>query len=462
MHGVTLAEMHGNFVDADPIGGVVPSHSVDAAPVPHASKSSLDTAADLEHELIAERPVAIGALLTATALLRIGTVGASLSVGFELVDRGRVDPRIIGIVGSINLVSELIFAPILARFADRFGRTRFLIGGPLVGALGLILLTFATRPFWMASSRLLEGIAAAAFVPTALGTIAAATSHSTKVRSNAGGAFEACTLAGYAVGGLLSGFVHHWTHRYSFLVFAFFYVAAALVCWHWIPRVPPLPVSPIRAIVRAVLSRGPIRTFLPAWLATFAAIGAMLVNMPPLLKSGAAAQSGQLLAHRLDERLVSEFITAGLLLLVVGIALWTPLLIRIGAARTMRRAIPGAWVFCAGLLALNHTSMDATASFVLVLVAGILILSGFGPAAVVYLAECSETFVADRSALMAFYTLTLAAGGLVGGIVGGFAANWLQIDGLTALCVGLSVFAFVALSRVVSYERALVRDFDGD
>jgi predicted MFS family arabinose efflux permease len=72
---------------------------------------------------------------------------------------------------------------------------------------------------------------------------------------------------------------------------------------------------------------------------------------------------------------------------------------------------------------------------------------------VTYLADCSETFIADRSALMSFYTVALAGGGAVGAVVGGLAARWLGIDGLVVLGVVLSAATFLTLGPVVRYER---------
>ena len=59
--------------------------------------------------------------------------------------------------------------------------------------------------------------------------------------------------------------------------------------------------------------------------------------------------------------------------------------------------------------------------------------TGFGPAAVTYLADCSETLAADRSALMSFYTVTLAGGSALGAVLGGVMSRWLYIDGIIVL-----------------------------
>jgi predicted MFS family arabinose efflux permease len=141
---------------------------------------------------------------------------------------------------------------------------------------------------------------------------------------------------------------------------------------------------------------------------------------------------------------------------LIGIVIWTPWVTRLGAVRTMRRAAPGAWLISGALLALNHSPLDWAPLYIPLLVIGILVLAGFGPAAVTYLAECSETFVADRSALMAFYTVALAGGGALGSVIGGFAVRLDYADGLVLFGLFLTVFAFAALAPAMRYERALL------
>src|SRR5580704_7239129 len=119
----------------------------------------------------------------------------------------------------------------------------------------------------------------------------------------------------------------------------------------------------------------------------------------------------------------------------------------------MRRAVPGAWLTMLALLAINHLPVLGMALLVPFLILGILWLAGFGPAAVTYLADCSESLSADRSALMSFYTVALAGGGAIGALVGGFAAHLLGIDGLCILGVLLATATFFTLGPVVRFER---------
>src|SRR4029077_11997641 len=137
-------------------------------------------------------------------------------------------------------------------------------------------------------------------------------------------------------------------HQGAFLVLAGLYLSAALVCAALVPRVPPLPVSPLSRVLGAIVGPGPIRSFLPAWMAAFALLGAYAAHLPALLRR--IAVPGQTLVHHFDERLVSAVLVSWIVLLLVGIAIWTPQIPRLGAVRTMRRAAPGAWLIAASLL----------------------------------------------------------------------------------------------------------------
>jgi MFS family permease len=449
-------------VDSETLLPHAPDGGPEAIEVPTAPPDEQAAAAALEKELVESRPSALGALLVGTALLRIGASGAAVAVGFDLVDmfNGQPNGLVVGFVGASQAVPEMVFAPILARFADRLGRRLFLIGGPLFSVLGAVLLSVAVRPEAIVIARLVEGIGAACFIPTALGTIAAATSHSVRVRANASGAFEAANLAGYAGGFIVGPFGYHWLHHGAFLVLGGLYLAAAVVCAALVPYVPPLPVSPLRRVFGAIVGPGPIRSFVPAWIAAFALLGAYAANLPALLRR--TSLPGQSLVHHFDERLVSGILVSWIGLLLVGILLWTPLIPKLGAVRIMRRATPGAWLIAGALLALNHTPLDWAPLYLPLLVIGVLVLAGFGPAAVTYLAQCSETFVADRSALMAFYTVALAGGGAIGSVIGGFAVRFGYADGLIILGLLLSIFAFAALTPVMRYERALLHAVAAD
>ncbi|HVC42557.1 MAG TPA: MFS transporter [Candidatus Saccharimonadales bacterium] len=406
-----------------------------------------------DDELRNAGPRAIGALLVASGLLRVGAVGVGVAVQFRISDlaHGRPSGVAIGLVGASQAVTEMVFAPILARYADRFGRRIFLVAGPIVCMVAVLLLYLGVRPAQLGGARLLEGVGAAAFVPVALGTVAAATSGDRRRRAGASGAFEASTLIGYAGGFGLGSVAYFGLQRGSFILLAGLYACAAAVCLIFVPRIPPLPVHPLRAVFQAAFGPGPMRTFLPAWIMSFALIGAFVANLPALLRHH--AMPSQALMHHFDVRVIGLFLIGWIAIFLIGIILWTPFVARLGPAIVMRRAVPGAWLTMAALVAINHLPFIGMVLIVPFLVLGILWLAGFGPAAVTYLADCSESLSADRSALMSFYTVALAGGGALGAVIGGVAAHLLFVDGLVILGLLLSTATFFTLGPVVRFER---------
>jgi len=402
---------------------------------------------------VATSATGVRALLVAAALLRIGAVGAGQAVQFDLSDLAGGHPSgvSVGLVGAAQALSEMVFSPMLARMADRLGRRRFLVFGPLLGVIGMAALSVSMAAPHIAGSRLIEGIGAAAFVPTALGTIAAATAADHAARARASGAFEGSTLVGYAGGFVVGPFLYHSLHRGAFPALAVFYLGAAVMCWALVKEPPPLPVSPLRVIVRAVTGRGPVRAFIPAWLAVNGLIGAFYANLSALLKRSPDPQ--QTLVHGFDERLIGVFLLGWVVLLIVGIVLWTPVVNRLGGPQVMRRAVPGAFLALAALLAINHLPLWVAPLLLPVFAAGVLVQAGFGPAAVTYLADCSEALAADRSAMMAFYTLTLAGGGALGAVLGGLMARALLLDGVILLGLLLGVIAWFSLGALIRFEH---------
>ena len=420
--------------------------------VDHSSTAS-EPAGAADTGLARSERAEIRALLIAAVLLRSGVVAATSAVIFYVNDLngGRPSNVVIGVIGAAQAIPEMLFAFFLARLADRFGRRRFLIGGPLLGAAGCLLVTAATHPMQFVGARLLEGVGAAAFVPTALGTIAAETSHSAAARARASSAFEGSTLGGYAVGFLVGPFAYHWLHRGAFPLLACMYITAAVICWRFVPHVVPLAPSPVGHVLRAIVGRGPIRAFIPAWLAVNGLVGGWYYNMPALLKR--RPEGGQTLVHGFDERLIGAFELAFVVALLVGIALWTPHLRRLGGVASMRRAVPAALVVCAGLFAINHLPLALAPAVLPIVAVAVAWEGGFGPAAVAYLADCSENLASDRSALMAFYTVTLAGGGALGAVLGGLFAKWLLFDGVLLLGVVLALVAMRSLAAVAAWER---------
>ena len=401
----------------------------------------------------------ITALSIGAFLLRTGIAGTAAAAVFLLRTNLFVAPVVIGVIGSVQALAEMFFAPVLGRYADEIGRRRFLVAGPLLGAAGALLVSIAVTPFQVGAARIFEGIAAAAFVPTAMGVVAAATSKSRVGRNRASGFFELATLGGLAFGIFLGGY--GWFHfgRATFLLFACLYVGAAIICFLFVPSVPPLHVSSMKTVFRAMFGPGPIRRFFPAWILVWTVIGSFLPNASGILVQTRRGHldPSQVLVDRFAPFYVGLVGASWVILLAIGVGIWILLLswTRLRDAprlKVMRWALLGTVLTSCSLLVANHFPFRLDVWLVPLVTLGMFTMAGFGPAALAYLADCSEAYANDRSGLMAFYTLSLAGGGGLGAILGGIAVQIDKLDGLLFMSLGLAVLAWLSLSDRMSRE----------
>lgn len=100
-----------------------------------------------------------------------------------LHDHGdRVNSLLLGSLSAIVYVTELLFAPLAGSFSDWRGRRGFLLAGPLLSAVAVLLIPLGSTDMavlpvvviigLVAVARLLEGLGAALSVPATLGFLA--------------------------------------------------------------------------------------------------------------------------------------------------------------------------------------------------------------------------------------------------------------------------------------------------
>jgi MFS family permease len=111
------------------------------------------------------------------------------------------------------------------------------------------------------------------------------------------------------------------------------------------------------------------------------------------------------------------------------------------------------------ILAINHLGGTSTAlllALVGVAIAAIFFLSGATPAALGLLADVSEGFEEDRSAIMGLYSVFLGLGQVLGAVAGGVAATWKGIDGLIVATAAILAVGLLALLNLRAHEAALL------
>jgi MFS family permease len=112
-------------------------------------------------------------------------------------------------------------------------------------------------------------------------------------------------------------------------------------------------------------------------------------------------------------------------------------------------------VLAVDVVLINHlggVSVGLLCAFVGVGLVALFVLSGATPAALGLLADVSEGFEEDRSAIMGLYSVFLGLGQVIGALLGGIAATWRGIDGLVVATAVLLAIGIAALLRLRSHE----------
>ncbi len=373
-----------------------------------------------------------------------------------------------GIIIGTFFAAELIGAPLFGAWSDRYGRKLFIIFGPLFGAIAVQITAMTTLVWALVFTRLLEGLSTASNAPATLGYIAETTAHSQKLRSRIVGFFEVATVGGMAVGFSMGGWLWHHFGAASmffgipltspaFALNAVIYLASLVVLWYGMSEMKELKSQ--AQIVGAgetwrrywkIISSPRVAGFAPAWIAINAVLG-VWINLTARLLTDKGNFPGQLLAGRFDSFQAGNIVAAYAVLFVIGILLWSLFFAGIQKTTVMLLGTGGLYLTCVFLLLLNHqSSLDAplVLPLALLIVASIMIQSGFTPAALAHLADITEDYVTDRGVIMGLYSVFLGLGQFIGATIGGpFVDNW-GADGIVIVTALLGTVAAVMLVRL--------------
>jgi MFS family permease len=413
----------------------------------------------------------VAPLLIGTFILRTCGGAATIVLGLFLAHlsthRGILVTSIdVGLLAVVYFATELTLAPFMGAVSDRYGRRSFLIVGPLLGCLQVVLILFTplSHPlFYLLCLQIISGTGSAMTTPVVLSYLAEYTAEVPSRRIRVMSLFELATSGGIAAGVVVGGFAWDALLRLSFLLLGIFYILAA-ICMALAPKVQ-------QAIERANLRRQAVRywriirtprlfIFIPAWLAASALASIWLGTQLTFILSKPAHVPHQVLmgimsgpggGHRLSLVLGAYVLFFGLCLLF-----WAFFLNNIPNLRRMFTSIAGIFVACVALEGLNHHGLDHIAimtMWLLLLAFGIFAESAFVPAALSYLADISEEAARDRGLLMGLYSVFLGVGQIVGNGFGGIFARQWGFDGLVYLTALLGVIALFFLLILFWVEK---------
>jgi MFS family permease len=419
----------------------------------------------------------IASMLLGTFVLRISTAITGVMLVFlidEITRHRGTGPGAISLLTGGFYTTELTGAIVFGVLADRYGRKVIMLLGPVFGGVAVFMTGLTTHLPVLFVTRLLEGSSTAASIPSTLGFIAAETAHDERLRGRVVSLFELVSLGGMlAVGPALAGVLWEGFGRHAFFLNCIFYAVALLLYAYGVHEVPrdrradiQAPVA-VRAKTVSAVSRymriatnRKVLLFAPTWLAINAILGLWALQAPLLLR-GNIRDSSQFLMQGISPQTIGFGSAALAIVFGSGILFWGMVYARFRRTTMILMGV-GAFVVMTGdVLAINHlggTSTPLLVALGAVAVVGLFVMSGATPAALGLLADVSEGFEEDRSAIMGLYSVFLGIGQVIGAIVGGLAATWMGIDGLVVATAGLLVVGSVALLNLRSHEGAIVPD----
>jgi MFS family permease len=409
------------------------------------------------------------AVLLGTFTLRFSTglTGAMLLYYLaQLPDFGGapVTSTLAGILSATYFASELVLSPPFGVISDRFGAHRIMQVGPVLGAVAAIV-TAATTDLWLlGGTRWLEGMAAAASIPSILGYIALVTSGDEGIRGRAVARFEAATIAGLGVGAVVAGPLFEMLGRGAFLANAVAYAVSFSIYRFGVQPVPPhtapssvpLDSAEVRPSVLGwsrygeLLRTSGVWLLAPTWIALNAIIGAWTTqSVFQLVRDNPDPRfADQLLMGGFAPTQVSIGLAVALVVFFAGIFVWGNLFRRYRRTSIMAIGVIGGLLMVGAFYAINHSadgSVLLRVVLVLAALSGLFVLAGATPAALGMLADISEIHPGDRGAIMGLYSVFLGLGQVVGSLASGASADRLGIDGLLLTSLILLLVALIPL-----------------
>jgi MFS family permease len=413
----------------------------------------------------------LNAVLIGTFTLRFSTglTGAMLLYYLaELPTFGgpAVSASIAGVMTAAYFAAELLLSPPFGVLSDRVGAHRIMQVGPILGAVAVVVTAVTTDLWVLGGTRWLEGMAAAASIPSILGYIAIVTSGDQGLRGRTVARFEAATIAGLGVGAVVAGPLFDWLGRGAFLVNAAVYLGSFAIYRFGVREVRATPADDEELVVSSgelrpesfnlrryidLLSTSGVWLLAPTWIALNAVIGAWTTqSVFQLTRENPDPErfGNQLLMGGLEPTQVSLVLGVALIVFFAGIFVWGNLFRRYRRTSIIAAGLVGGLAMIGALTLVNH-SMDwgllARAGLLLVAMGGLFVLAGATPAALGMLADISETHPADRGAIMGLYSVFLGIGQIIGSLASGAAADRLGFDGLLAASAAMLLIALVPL-----------------
>jgi MFS family permease len=358
--------------------------------------------------------------------------------------------------------TELVVSPLFGLLSDKLGHHRVMQFGPMFGAVAVLITGVTSNLLILGGTRVLEGAATAASIPSILGFLAMATAHDEGLRGKVSARFELATIAGLGAGIGASGLFWQFLGPASFFLNAALYVVSYAI-YRFGVKAPDAPAGPHHRPEYGwrrywkLIQTSHIWLLAPTWIAVNAALGVYAgQGLFNLVRTPDPRFADQLLAGGLSPLEVTAGLAAAGVVFVAGIVWWGNRFKQMRRTTIIFYGILGGALLVAGAIAFNHSGgIDPLLRipFALMAGAGLFVLAGATPAALGLLADMSEAYPDDRGAVMGLYSVFLAIGQIGGSFAGGYAADRASIDGLLVATLVFMAIAVVPLYWLRRYEH---------
>ena len=416
----------------------------------------------------------IVSMLLATFVLRVSTAVTGIMLVFlvdEMTRHRGTGPAEISLLTGGFYTTELAGAIVFGVLADRYGRKVIMLLGPLFGGIAVFMTGLTTHLPVLIVTRLLEGGSTAASIPSTLGFIAAETADDEALRGRVVSLFEFVSLGGMlAIGPALGAVLWDALGRGAFFLNCGLYAVALCLYAYGVYEVPRALRAHISAPAAAptqgvdwsrfwrIATSRKVLLFAPTWLAVNAILGLWALHAPLLLR-GNIHDPSQYLMQGVSAKTIGFGEAVLAVVFGAGLLFWGTVYARFRRTTMLLVGVCAFVVMAFDVLAINHLGGTSTVLlFALggVAVIALFVLSGATPAALGLLADVSEGFEEDRSAIMGLYSVFLGVGQVIGAAIGGVAASWKGIDGLLVATGGLLAVGLAALLNLRAHEGGIL------
>jgi len=433
----------------------------------------------------------LAVIILSTLLLRVAGRVSFIILTFYLGEHFE-SAFLVTLVLESYYLTELFLSPIIGSLSDRFGRRPFLVFGPLPAAIAVFGFFTISRIYPSPNAdqfnlhllillgvilvgRLLEGATTGMNVPGTLGYFTDVTIGSEKLRAKVNTAFEVVTVAGLALAIPLGGAISKMAGTTGFLIVLALYLTIVAVSFFGIKESHHIGEQQTASHPSiwegfAMIRHRRIFTFIPAWFAVNALIGALpnqiLLIMTYPEPAASARHPGQLFYGGFDRMASTMWVGLFALFFLIGMGLWMFIVPRMRRSTVMYIGLSGLALLIASLSIVNSLSgtmeslpagtLPFAISMLVLAVVGLLLLAGFTPVALSQMNAIAESMPGKRGAVMGLYSVVLGIGQALGQGIGSIFVDWQGFYGLMTFSALMLIVSLISVTYMRVHKDDLL------